>query len=49
MFSEQGGSSVYSGSEAFGQVNVISLLHQKLKLAVLVFMCIGFYASVIFK
>lgn len=46
MFSEQGGSSAYSGAEsstssgtgAYGQVN-ICLIHQKLKLAVLVLMC----------
>ncbi|XP_064284171.1 loricrin-like isoform X6 [Passer domesticus] len=45
----QGGSSAYSGSEAYGQVKFTYLLHQKLKLAVLILTCTGFYASVIFK
>lgn len=36
MFSEQGGSSTYSGTGSYGQVNIICLIHQKLKLAVLV-------------
>lgn len=57
MFSEQGGSSTYSGAGSsaysgagsYGQVNIICLIHQKLKLAVLVLMCTGFYISMIFK
>lgn len=53
MFSGQGGSSAYSGSETYGQVNVICLLHQNVKHAMVVLMCISyvyvFYVSVIFK
>lgn len=50
LFSEQDGSSTYGGAGSYGQVNIISImLHQKLKLAVLVLTCTGFYISTIFK
>lgn len=48
MLSEQDGSSAYGGTGSYGQVNIIYLMHQKLKIGVLVLTCTGFYITILF-